>query len=201
MSYPVAAPAENQPVVQEPPRPEPPVATQPVVTPQVAIPPLGGGFSLEALAKDLARKEAESPVVKEQKTPLNFELDPAIDVPLADFQHQLDAYIDRLKAANKMNLASALSQAAHQLTHNRWECKVPNPLQKELIERDPELMPFLRQRLHQPVFFIQVEVDRTLQPPEEATPYTEEDKLKELAKDVPALQKFQRLFKTRILYE
>ncbi len=148
----------------------------------------------------MARQAAEKPAVSEEK-PMSFEIDPSIHIDESSFGNAIKAYQDKLTAINKINLATFISLSGKALVHNKWNCAVSNPLQKESIERDPELLPFLRQYLQIPSLYIEVTVDAALTPKEAYEPYTDEEKLKQLTIDRPAMTKLQKLFKARILYD
>lgn len=147
------------------------------------------------------KAELKKQLLKQQEDNFVKEINPEIQIDQAAFdQHILD-YVERLKSQNKMNLASAIINGKTILTHNQWTLKVENGIFKGLLEQEQEILPFLRENLGVPGLYLEIEVDETLLPKEEAIPYTEEGKLEAMNKKNPLVQKLQKIFKTRIIYE
>jgi len=134
--------------------------------------------------------------VKEEKKEYSILTD--IHIDLDAFQAAMDAYLARLKQANKHNLVSILESSKHTFTHNCWHLTVPEFAGLE--ERDQEMLPFLRERLNQPNLYVELKVGAAFVNPNDTRPYTEEEKLKEMGLKNPALLELQKKFKTRIIY-
>jgi len=146
-------------------------------------------------------KTAEPSKVQEAATPLTPELNEAIHIDQAQFQQALEAYGDELRGRNKMNLAAALSQSQHILTHNKWCCLANNELERDLIEQDKDLLAFLRNILACNELFLELSLSETPQSTDIEIPYSPEEKLKAMTQINPALKKLQKLFNARIIYK
>lgn len=86
------------------------------------------------------------------------------------------------------------------LTHNQWKVKLSNDLQKSLLEKDQDLLPFLRSRLQVPNLYLEMEISAVYVDPKDSLPYTDEEKLEAMTKRNPVLKDLQKDFKTRIIY-
>ncbi|MEO1450660.1 MAG: hypothetical protein AAFV07_14110 [Bacteroidota bacterium] len=137
---------------------------------------------------------------KEDLQPQDFSLNPAVSVDEAAFDRHLKAYADALKAADKILLASVLDKGATQLEHNCWHFTVDAEMSQKMVEREKDLLPFLRRKLGVPELFCRVKVDESFVDPKDQIPYSNEEKLKAMGEKNPVLQKMQKIFTTRIIY-
>lgn len=115
------------------------------------------------------------------------------------FMEAFSSYLDILKMQNKHNLANILETSQHAFTHNCWELTVPEGF-VNLVEKDQEMLPFLRENVRQPQLFVEIKQGATFINPNDQKPYSEEDKLKAMSVKNPALLELQKKFKTRIIY-
>ena len=161
-----------------------------------------GGNSFDAIKQQLTEKtELQKQLLKDQQDDFTKEVNPEIEIDQVAFETQLNIYIERLKSQNKMNLASAFLNGKSSFVHNQWNLSVENGIFKDMIDAEQDILPFLRDTLAQPTLFLEVEVDEALIPKQEEIPYTEEGKLEAMNKKNPLVQKLQKIFKTRIIYE
>ncbi|MEL6254326.1 MAG: hypothetical protein AAFR87_20125 [Bacteroidota bacterium] len=161
-----------------------------------------GGNSFEAIQSQLKEKaELKKQLSRQQEVDIAKEINPDIEIDFAAFESHLADYVEKLKSQNKMNLASAILNGKNTFTHNKWVLAVENHIFKGYIEQEQYLLPYLREKLNQSSIFIEVIVDESLLPQKEEIPYTEEGKLEAMNKKNPLVQKLQKIFKTRIIYE
>lgn len=100
-----------------------------------------------------------------------------------------------------MNLASCLQEGKTKLTNNHWTLTLANGLLKGMLDKEKEgILLFLRQKLQVPELYLSIEIDEKQQNAQASKPYTNEEKLKEMALKNPSLKKLQEIFKTRIIY-
>lgn len=133
----------------------------------------------------------------EQKKTYTIQKD--IHISEVAFSEHLNKYFDILKMQNKHNLANILEASSHKFTHNCWHLTVPEGL-KLPVEKDQEMLPYLREKLHQPNLFVEIIEGAPYVNPNDQRPYTEEEKLNEMSVKNPALLELQKKFKTRIIY-
>lgn len=152
---------------------------------------------MDALEKRQAEKEKKSG----QEENFNYSINPNINIDAQKFEQVLKHYIERLKKANRMNLASALQNGKGIFQHNKLSFSLENELLKQMVEKETDLLPYLRENLAVPEIFWELGVDETLSPVRSEVPYTNEEKLSEMAKKNPNLRKLQEIFRTRIIYD
>ena len=130
-----------------------------------------------------------------------YEINPALSIDADRFVTALHQYAHRLEAENRMNVAAILKEGRSDFEHNKWIFTVQGDLQQNLIGRESELVPFLREALQTPELFIELKVDETQTAQQDQIPYTDEEKLREMGKRNRTLVKFQEIFKARIIYK
>ncbi len=217
---PPPARVEEAPAVQSPASIPTPAASEPtpaqVPQPSAPVPPastakssrrrpkrtnnLKLGDDLSAMQADLEKKAAEAKARYAQDEQVTYSVNPAVQVDEGDFQTALSQYAERLKAINKMNLASILLNGKTTFTHNRWEFVVENELQLGMIEKEKALLPFLREQLKVVDLFLQLSYNEEAARQADMIPYTDDEKLKVMSDSNPALRRLQEIFKTRIIY-
>lgn len=152
----------------------------------------------QMLLQQQSQEPAQDP---SQETNGRFELDEQINIPEKTFHEAIQAFILHASTSKRMNIVAALQQVSHELNHNRWICKVGNEVQQDIIEKEDELLPFLRAKLNIPTLFRELQIEHIPQEKSPSVPYTQEEKLKVMAEQNPSLAKLQKLFSTRIIYE
>lgn len=145
-------------------------------------------------------KKAERREQMAQDEPRVYSLDAQLHIDEQIFQQALMSYADRIEAENRMNVASILREGKTELHHNRWTFTVQGELQENLMMRETELVPFLREYIQLPELFVELKVAKEQIAQQDQIPYTDEEKLREMGKKNPVLAKFQEIFKTRIIY-
>ncbi len=144
----------------------------------------------ERVSTETSKVESHQPVYN-----ATIEIDHAL---LIEYIHM---YAKEMREQHKMNLATALVEAQHELDHNKWMCNANNELQKKLINQDKEILAFLRDKLSTPELYLELDIlDNPVQN-NNNQPYTPEEKLKAMMSKNPALKKLQKLFNTRIIYK
>lgn len=156
---------------------------------------------MEAIVREEADKNKGNKENSQDEEIVVYEINKEVNIKKDDFDKYLKEVVEKLKAQDKYTLASVLLEAKHSLNHNCWNCTVGDDLQLQLVQRETEIIPHFREKLGVKDFFIEVKVDSNLQKSVKYEPYTQEDKLKVLTKQNPALKKLQELFKTRIIYK
>ena len=131
-----------------------------------------------------------------EETPIVYTLNPSVQIDKELFKDVLVEYIQRLEKENRQLLATTLQSPAHHLSHNQWTLVVPNELHRNMIEKEAELLPFLRQKIGVPDIFIVIEVAK--EEILDKKPLTDSEKLVYLSQQNPALLELQKLFKTRL---
>ncbi|MDX2249808.1 MAG: hypothetical protein SF052_23695 [Bacteroidia bacterium] len=150
-----------------------------------------------ALEKLQAEKEKKS--IQEEN--FSYSVNPNIEIDLVKFEQVLQTYTEILKKANRMNLASALLNGRAVFEHNKLIFSLENELLKQMVEKETDLLPYLRQNLNVAEIFWELKVDESLTPVRSHTPYTNEEKLSEMTKKNPNLKRLQEIFRTRIIYD
>ncbi|MEZ4830084.1 MAG: hypothetical protein R3C61_27945 [Bacteroidia bacterium] len=131
----------------------------------------------------------------------SYSVNPNVEIDSEKFNQVLKNYIERLKQANRMNLASALQNGRAVFVHNKLSFSLENELLKQMVEKETDLLPYLRNQLAVPEIFWELSVDETLAPRRKEVPYTNEEKLSEMARNNPSIRKLQEIFRTRIIYD
>ena len=149
------------------------------------------------IEEKIAEEAALQPATDEV---LTFAINPAVTVDPEAFQTQLLRLAAQFKADNRIQLASILENGHSSFQHNQWTFSVENDLMRSFLEREQEILPFLRQQLRIPDLFWEIQVDAQYVNPQDKIPYTNEEKLKEMARKNPNLGQLQEIFKTRIIY-
>lgn len=208
-----SAPAASTPVVEQPKS----VAKKPVekevvpVAQGKAIPTvkeakkvIPKGKKLGKLANLSSLKQAvkeDNKYKKEEKEEevKTYTVQPDIHIDQQAFAESLQVYLTHLRSTGKMNLADIIEASQHSLKHNCWQMEVPEGV-KGMVEKDQEILPFMRKNLNQPSLFSVIQVGKVFVNPNDKKPYTEEEKLNEMSVKNPALLELQKKFKTRIIY-
>jgi DNA polymerase-3 subunit gamma/tau len=155
--------------------------------------------SLDAVVAAKEQKKLETSEEKEEENQ-SYEINPSVQLDRNQFLQVLRQYSERLKSENRMNLASALDNGQTELEHNHWRLIVSNHLSFNVLEKEKTLLPYLREQLGIKDLFLELVVDENQKQDEPEIPYTPEGKLKAMAAENPALQRFQEIFRTRIIY-
>lgn len=162
--------------------------------------PLANSFqSMNQQIRQKIAEESEKQTDKDE--PVSFDINPQVEVDPERLQSILLEYSAQLKEQNKMNLASILENGTTTLEHNKWRFSVENDLLKGMLEREQDLLPYLREKLQVPDLFGEYFVDESNGQNQTNIPYTNEEKLLEMSKENPQLEQFQKIFNTRIIYE
>ncbi len=144
--------------------------------------------------------EAEKAAQSRDSQPIIYQKNPESRVDEELFQKALKAYAEKLKKVNRMNLVSILSKGTSSFDHNEWYFSVENDIESDLLEKEKELLPFLRAETGVADLYLKLQVDPTYTNKIDQIPYTDEDKLKAMGEKNPSLIELQRIFKTRIVY-
>ncbi|GAB4426632.1 MAG: hypothetical protein OHK0039_44700 [Bacteroidia bacterium] len=180
-----------------------PAGQQPVAQPVQRISRMGGirlsnnfGDLQATLDEQIAAEKARN---KNNETTRVYALDPSVTIDPTAFAAALNAYADMLQAQNRMNLASVLRNGRTELDHNCWRFTAESEILRNMVDREKDLLPYLRERLGVPELYGEFLIDSS-KAQETHIPYTNEEKLREMARENPTLSKFQEIFKTRIIY-
>jgi len=162
-------------------------------------PKLSGDFAImrSHIEEKIAEEAANNP---QQEEVQSYDINPAVNIDTQAFQEQLLAFAAQVKEQGRIQLASILENGHSTFEHNAWTFTVENDLMLSFLEKEQELLPFLRRGLGVADLFWKLRVDPKYVNPEDKIPYTNEDKLKEMARKNPSLGKLQEIFKTRIIY-
>ena len=152
----------------------------------------------EVLTKKI-EEEKKNQNTEEEFT--GYEVNPSIEVDASRFSQALDQYIGKLKSGGRMNLASALENGRYEFEHNKFRFYTENEILKQMLERESDLLPHLRQMTGVNELFWELLIDETQKDNRKNIPYTNEEKLKEMGNKNPSLKKLQEIFKTRIIYD
>ncbi|MDP5169847.1 MAG: hypothetical protein NWR72_06355 [Bacteroidia bacterium] len=158
------------------------------------------GDNLSAFAQIVEELKPEQDDNKAEEEQVSYSLNEAIHIPKEKFDKALAGLIEQLQGENKMNLASAIKEGKTELLHNRWSLAVANEVLFQIVEREKDLLPYLRDQLEVSELFLALTVDSSGANDTSARPYTEEQKLKVMTEENPALKRLQEIFKTRIIY-
>lgn len=131
---------------------------------------------------------------------VEYKVNPQSKVDEEQFQQAIAKYCESLKAQNKMNLVSILTKGKSQFNFNEWNFVVENEIEMGWLEREKELLPFLRKEIGTADLFMKCKVEETYKNERDKIPYTDEDKLTAMGEKSPGLLDLQRIFKTRIVY-
>lgn len=204
-AYPSPKPQTNdkeKAAVEEVQKPEPAIVSSPPKRQRKRTASVSLGNSFQAMNSHIRQKIAEEsenqPKVEEAVV---FEINPAVTIDPDKLQEALLHYAKQLKAENKMNLASILENGESTLTHNQWRFSIESDLLKDMIDREQELLPYLRKKLGVPDLIGEYYVKEPEQGAETKIPYTNEEKLLEMGKKNPTLEQMQKIFNTRIIYD
>lgn len=129
-----------------------------------------------------------------------YEINPDIQVDQAVFEAAFAEYLHKLSEQNSMNLMAILQNGTSTWEHNKWMLAVESELSRNLLEREKEIIPFMREKLNVPELFWELSINPELQSKQQNIPYSDEGKLKEMVNKNPALRRLQEIFKTRIIY-
>lgn len=167
---------------------------------KAASPKLGNSltaFTQEVLP-ELVEQDAQSK--KDEGQPQTFAINSQVNIDETTFQKHLGAYAERLKATDKILLASLLEKGLSVLEHNCWHFMVDSEMGRNMLEREKELLPFMRDKLGVRDLYWELKVDESFVDPKDQIPYSNEEKLKAMGEKNPVLQKMQKIFTTRIIY-
>ena len=160
---------------------------------------MGKLANLSSIAKAVKEEKKLKKTEVQEEQAKTYSIQEHIHINQELFMEAMSAYLEMLKIQNKHNLVSILEASQHHFTHNRWELTVPEGL-VSIVEKDQEMLPFLREKLRQPNLFVELRQGSAFVNPYDKRPYTEEEKLKEMSVKNPALLELQKRFKTRIIY-
>lgn len=135
------------------------------------------------------------------ETETEYVLNPSVEIDTTLFEQNLKDIIQKLKKENKMNMAMALESGNSVLTHNCWKLSLENDLLLRVMDRNKDrVLNYFRSKLQQPDLFLEMNVEAPNNIEKATKPYTNEEKLREMSQNNPALQELQKIFKTRIIY-
>lgn len=141
-------------------------------------------------------QKANAPQVEEPKD----SLDKGAQLDQGRVEAAIAQWGEELKVANRITLATSLTQAAIKLEFNKLILALGSDVERSMMERDrTEIAVVLREKTGYASLFIEIVVDPSLIPQREDKPYTMEDKLKVLSEKNPAMRRLQETFRTRIL--
>jgi hypothetical protein len=130
-----------------------------------------------------------------------FEVNPAITVNEDAFKQALKGYVERVKTSKRMNVASALENGRYEFEHNKFRFYTENEILKQMLERESDFLPYMRQTTGVSELFWELKIDESQKDNLKTIPYTNEEKLREMGNKNPSLKKLQEIFKTRIIYD
>ncbi|WNJ21015.1 DNA polymerase III subunit gamma/tau [Pontibacter sp. G13] len=159
------------------------------------------GANLDAVQDQITQQIQEEKAKQQaEEAEVVYEVNPKIQIDQAKFHEALMAYAQRLKDANQITQASILTDSKSEFVHNKWIFTVNNDLLLKMVEREQNLLPYLRQSLGVSELFVELKVDVAEDASRSAIPYTDDEKLKEMARQNPALDQLLKIFKTRLIY-
>ncbi|MEO0899297.1 MAG: hypothetical protein AAFY71_22995 [Bacteroidota bacterium] len=153
---------------------------------------------MQADLKQKVRQAEAEKASQDQK--VTYEINPKVNVNPEQFKAAIASYAELLKGKNMMNLASILLGGISEFEHNHWTFKVKNNIQKGMVEKEKDFLPFLRKKIGVPSLYMSCLLDDSYVNEDDLIPYTDEDKLKAMGEKNPQLVELQRIFKTRIVY-
>ncbi|MCI4668908.1 MAG: hypothetical protein MRZ79_12295 [Bacteroidia bacterium] len=149
----------------------------------------------------LQQKLEKAKAEKEKKDELIvYEINPNSQVDQTLFSKAIEDYCVGLKSQNKMNLVSILTKGKSNFVNNEWNFVVENDIEMGWLEKEKELLPFLRKATGTKDLYLKCKVEETYKNARDKIPYTDEDKLTAMGEKNPGLKELQRIFKTRIVY-
>ncbi len=155
---------------------------------------------LSGFEQIVAEKKAEAPEVIQEEEQVEYHVNPNIQISRASFDKALEVLLASMQQEGKMNLASAIREGKTTINHNQWTLEVANEVLMQIVEREKSILPFMREKLAVNELFMELKVDGSLLENASGEPYTEEQKLKVMTDENPALKQLQKIFKTRIIY-
>jgi DNA polymerase-3 subunit gamma/tau len=196
------APAHNEPQAEPPAaesEPSPPVVPATRRRRSSSGPKLTGDFTQmrSQIEVKIAEEAANNP---QQEEVVSYDINPAVTIDQDVFRKFLLQYATKVKEQNRIQLASILENGISSFEHNAWTFTVENDLMLSLLEKEQDILPFLRHKLGVPDMYWNLIVDRKYENPQDKIPYTNEEKLKEMVLKNPNLGQLQEIFKTRIIY-
>lgn len=189
------------------PEPVPQIVANTTDAPQKIVPRLVKselrlGQDLQAIKKVVSQdKDAIQAKPKDEPTTKTPVKNDAIYIDSSEFHRYIQSLIEVLEQSNNILLATVLQDGRHEIDHNEWVCCVDNDIQKDLILSSQEILPYLREKTGEPNLFMTLSVLPANDPNRQDLPYTQEEKLRAISLDHPAVAKLQKLFNTRIIFD
>lgn len=110
-----------------------------------------------------------------------------------------DDIVNRLYDEGRKALGTSLQKQGVKLDHNKWIQSVPADHMKRLLDMEKDILSEIRERLGVPNLILEVIVN-PLARPEDARPFTVQEKFDAMLKKNPDLQEFMRRFDAMLDY-
>lgn len=158
-----------------------------------------GAFTMPKNIDDIDLNAGKKPGEEEESDEFVV-YDPTVNVDKAAFTQALNELVAGLHANNNYRIASILNLEAFRLDHNKWIQTVTSEVAKRQLRDERHLVTQMRSKLKVPNLMLEIEVDEAYTNPEDAIPYTNEQKLDMMLEKNPALREFMRKFDTFMNY-
>lgn len=155
-----------------------------------------------SIPKSLADVKIETPDDSEddgQSEEDRMAYDTSVNVDETKFFDIYDDIVNRLYNEGRKALGTSLQKQGVTLDHNKWIQSVPADHMKRLLDIEKDILAEVRDRLGVPNLILEVVVN-PLARPQDARPFTVQEKFEAMLKKNPDLQEFMRRFDAMLDY-
>lgn len=148
---------------------------------------------------DLFTQAKGGPGAEEQEGFIEF--DPNVDINPQIFEAAYHQLLEQLSNNGKFRIASLLRPDAYRLEHNKWIQAVPSEVVKQQLTEERSVVEFMRKHTGVNNLMLEMEIQELPPNPNDARPYTNEEKLDEMMGKNPALRQLLKKFDAHLKYD
>ncbi|MCB9230277.1 MAG: hypothetical protein H6581_01320 [Bacteroidia bacterium] len=126
--------------------------------------------------------------------------DESVNIDPALFAQAYDELVAQFRDEQRTSLVSILGKNKFSLDHNRFVVIVHNEVSKKQLERERDMILFLRQKTGVPNLIMEIEIREIEANALDKLPYTNEERLKIMEEKNPKLKAFMQRFSTQMKY-
>lgn len=130
-----------------------------------------------------------------------IEFDPNVEINPQIFEAAYHQLLDQLTNNGKYRIASLLRPDAYRLEHNKWIQAVPSEVVKQQLTEERSVIEYMRKHTGVQNLMLEMEIQELPPNPNDARPYTNEEKLEQMVSKNPALRQLMKKFDAHLKYD
>ncbi len=144
---------------------------------------------------------AGNPLAQVEEVEAFVAYDVRVNIPKEVFNAAYTKLLDMLGNDGRFRIASLLRQDAYRLDHNRWIQSVPSEVVRRQLADERHVIDFMREHTGIPNLLLEMEIMEMAPNPNDARPYTNEEKLEQMLSKNPTLRQLMKKFDANVKYD